>query len=103
MAMRTTAASQPRGLERLVDVAPLAPDRLGDRRRAHALLAQLEDLGAVECRRPALVDALGLRRLDAGPLPVLEEGQLHLRDHAWTLQTFRPLRPALVSRRRKNP
>jgi hypothetical protein len=41
-------------LERQINRPALAPDRLGDLRRAHALLAQLNDPRAVELDRPTL-------------------------------------------------
>ena len=73
---------EPSSLERLVDVAPLAPDGLGDLGGAHSFLAQGDDAGVVEGDRAALVDALRLSGVDASALPVTDEAKLHLRDHA---------------------
>jgi hypothetical protein len=42
-------------------------------RHAHAFGLHLPDLIVVEPHRPTLVDASGLRRIDAGALPFTDE------------------------------
>src|SRR5208282_4208184 len=72
----------PRRLQRLVDVSPLATDRPCDIRSPHTLSPQSDDLGTVEGDRPSLIDPLGLGGLDACALAILDEAKFHLRDHA---------------------
>src|SRR3546814_9153758 len=40
------------------------------------------DFSVIDGFLPAFVDAFGARRLDPGALPVLDERQFHVRDHA---------------------
>jgi hypothetical protein len=78
----STGLVESRGFKRLIDVAALAPDGLGDLGGAHPFLAQRHDVRAVESGRAALVNPLRLCGLDASALPVADEAKLHLCDHA---------------------
>jgi hypothetical protein len=61
------------GLERLVDVAPLTADSMGDLGGAHSFLAQRYDACAVESGRAALVNPLRLRGVNASaPISLAE-------------------------------
>jgi hypothetical protein len=92
----STSLVQPCGVERLIDVSPLAPDGLGNLRSAHSSLAQGDNARPIESGRSALANPLRFRGVNACALPITDEAKLHFGDHAQHSDDHTAHRPAGV-------